>query len=104
MSHFEIETKTLDVGLETEHVLKSDQDCTYCTYCFPLALHCRQLVTNCRTGKADEALSFWFLMQWLLGDVTNLIGAVLPRQLATQVGIGGREREREREVFIFTEF
>ena len=56
--------------------------------------YCRQLVTNCRTGKADQALSFWFLMQWLLGDVTNLIGAVLTRQLATQ----GRERgEGERE-------
>ena len=50
-------------------------------------------MTNCRTGKADEALSFWFLMQWLLGDVTNLIGAVLTRQLATQV----RERERVRD-------
>ena len=53
-----------------------------------------QLVTNCRTGKADEALSFWFLIQWLLGDVTNLIGALLTRQLATQVE---KERERERE-------
>ena len=53
-------------------------------------------MTNCRTGKADEALSFWFLMQWLLGDVTNLIGAVLTRQLATQVrGEGGKERESE---------
>ena len=58
-----------------------------------LISNCRQLVTNCRTGKADEALSFWFLVQWLLGDVTNLIGAVLTRQLATQA----RERERERE-------
>ena len=48
-------------------------------------------MTNCRTGKADEALSFWFLVQWLLGDVTNLIGAVLTRQLATQVREGERE-------------
>ena len=62
-----------------------------------LAANCRQLVTNCRTGKADEALSFWFLMQWLLGDVTNLIGAVLTRQLATQVRGGGGKRKRERE-------
>ena len=54
------------------------------------ALLLRQLVTNCRTGKADEALSFWFLVQWLLGDITNLIGAILTRQLATQV----REKER----------
>ena len=55
-------------------------------------------MTNCWTGKADQALSFWFLMQWLLGDITNLIGAVLTRQLATQVRAreGGRERGRER--------
>ena len=56
-------------------------------------------MTNCRTGTGDEALSFWFLMQWLLGDVTNLIGAVLTRQLATQVrgeGEGGKARESER--------
>ena len=62
-----------------------------------MIFHCRQLVTNCRTGKADQALSFWFLMQWLLGDVTNLIGAVLTRQLATQVRERGREGEKEKE-------
>jgi hypothetical protein len=73
-----------------------------------MIFHCRQLVTNCRSGKADEALSFWFLMQWLLGDVTNLIGAVLTRQLATQVREGEEEGGRERDhggilVFILTE-
>ena len=39
-------------------------------------------------------------MQWLLGDVTNLIGAVLTRQLATQVrerGEGERERGKREE-------
>ena len=41
---------------------------------------------NCRTGKGDEALSFWFLMLWLLGDSANLIGALLTKQLATEVG------------------
>lgn len=47
--------------------------------------YCRQLVTNCRGGKADEALSVWFVLQWMLGDVTNLLGAVLTDQLFTQV-------------------
>ena len=51
-------------------------------YCSP----CSQLVKNCRTGKGDEALSFWFLMLWLLGDSANLIGALLTKQLATEVG------------------
>ena len=40
---------------------------------------------NCRTGKGDEALSFWFLMLWILGDSANLIGALLTKQLATEV-------------------
>ena len=68
-------------------------------------------MTNCRTGTGDEALSFWFLMQWLLSDVTNLIGAVLTRQLATQVrewervGEGGKERVRGywKDVYIINE-
>jgi len=36
-------------------------------------------------GKADKALSFWFLLQWFAGDATNLIGALLTKQLTTQV-------------------
>lgn len=47
---------------------------------------CRQMIVNCKKGIADEALSFWFLLQWFLGDATNLIGAILTKQLATQVG------------------
>ncbi|KAK9868716.1 hypothetical protein WJX84_010978 [Apatococcus fuscideae] len=35
-----------------------------------------QLVQNYRTKKA-EALSPWFLAQWLMGDTTNLIGCLL---------------------------
>ena len=61
---------------------------------FALTLYYRQLVTNCRTGKADQALSFWFLMQWLLGDVTNWCCA---NKTAAHTGEGERERERERE-------
>ena len=45
----------------------------------------RQLVTNYRTGKADQVLSVWFLMQWVIGDTTNLLGAILTDQLFTQV-------------------
>ena len=44
-----------------------------------------QLITNCRTGKADVALSPLFLLQWLGGDLTNLIGALLTGQLPTQI-------------------
>jgi hypothetical protein len=44
-----------------------------------------QLVTNCRLGIADKALSFWFLLQWFLGDATNLVGALLTHQLPSQV-------------------
>ena len=42
-------------------------------------------MTNCRTGKGDEALSFWFLMLWIFGDSTNLIGAIFSKQLGTEV-------------------
>ncbi len=42
-------------------------------------------MTNCRTGKADQVLSVWFLMQWVIGDTTNLLGAILTDQLFTQV-------------------
>lgn len=44
-----------------------------------------QMVTNCRLGIADKALSFWFLLQWFLGDTTNLIGALLTHQLPSQI-------------------
>ncbi|KAI6653822.1 hypothetical protein LOD99_3325 [Oopsacas minuta] len=44
-----------------------------------------QLIQNCRTGKADVALSALFLLQWLGGDLTNLIGAFLTGQLPTQI-------------------
>ena len=44
-----------------------------------------QLIQNCRTGKADVALSPLFLLQWLGGDLTNLVGALLTKQLPTQI-------------------
>ena len=45
----------------------------------------RQMITNCMYKSADKSLSFWFLMSWLSGDVTNLLGAFLTNQLVTQV-------------------
>eukprot|EP00123_Amoebidium_parasiticum_P003442 comp14744_c0_seq1/m.11144 comp14744_c0_seq1/g.11144 ORF comp14744_c0_seq1/g.11144 comp14744_c0_seq1/m.11144 type:complete len:360 (-) comp14744_c0_seq1:700-1779(-) len=43
-----------------------------------------QLIANVRMGNADS-LSAVFLLQWLMGDALNLIGAILTNQLATQV-------------------
>lgn len=39
---------------------------------------------NFKNGSC-ESLAFLFLLQWLLGDITNLVGAVLSGQLATQI-------------------
>ena len=56
-----------------------------CRLCTVFCILCSQLVLNCIHGKADEALSFWFLLQWFAGDSTNLVGALLTHQLTTQV-------------------
>lgn len=45
---------------------------------------CRQLIKNYQNGKA-ESLSIWFLADWLTGDISNLIGCVLTKQVPTQV-------------------
>ena len=42
-----------------------------------------QFYTNYKRGSV-EALSKWFLIIWLSGDITNLAGAVLTNQLPTQ--------------------
>jgi hypothetical protein len=34
----------------------------------------------------DQALSIWFLLLWLGGDVCNLVGSFLADQLPLQVG------------------
>lgn len=57
----------------------------YQLYHLSSVVSCSQLITNCRSGKADEALSVWFVLQWMMGDVTNLLGALLTEQLFTQV-------------------
>ena len=43
----------------------------------------RHLSQNWRRGSA-EALSAWFLIEWLVGDSTNLVGCLLTHQLTTQ--------------------
>lgn len=47
-----------------------------------------QLVLNCRTGNADKALSFYFLLFWLAGDTCNMVGCVLASQLPIQIITG----------------
>ncbi|KAF3903832.1 hypothetical protein AA313_de0208044 [Arthrobotrys entomopaga] len=39
-------------------------------------------------NQSTEALSFWFLVIWLLGDVCNLMGAIWASLLPTVIGIG----------------
>jgi uncharacterized protein with PQ loop repeat len=45
-----------------------------------------QLYENYKNGSCD-GLSVVFLVQWMLGDVTNLIGSVLTHQLPFQIAI-----------------
>ena len=45
-----------------------------------------QYYSSCKTGNMDQALSIWFLLLWLGGDVCNLVGSFLADQLPLQVG------------------
>nr|XP_039251452.1 lysosomal amino acid transporter 1 homolog [Styela clava] len=44
-----------------------------------------QLIENYRKKHVEEAISFLFLMFWLFGDSSNLIGCLLTGQLAIQI-------------------
>ncbi|KRY60575.1 tRNA-dihydrouridine(20) synthase [NAD(P)+]-like [Trichinella britovi] len=44
-----------------------------------------QLYTNYKRGHCNDALSVYFLLLWFLGDSLNLTGAVLTKQLPTQI-------------------
>ncbi|XP_041377955.1 lysosomal amino acid transporter 1 homolog [Gigantopelta aegis] len=44
-----------------------------------------QMIQNCRNLKGMVGISFWLMMQWFLGDATNLIGSVLSGQLRVQI-------------------
>lgn len=46
---------------------------------------CRQFYQACKTGIMDQALSIYFLLGWLGGDLLNLIGSFLADQLPLQV-------------------
>jgi len=46
----------------------------------------RQLLKNYR-AKSVEGLSFVFLLQWTLGDLTNFLGCILTKQLFFQIVI-----------------
>lgn len=46
---------------------------------------CRQFYQACRTGIMDQALSMYFLLGWLGGDLLNLVGSFLADQLPLQV-------------------
>eukprot|EP00299_Pterocystis_sp_00344_P012086 c5756_g1_i1.p1 GENE.c5756_g1_i1~~c5756_g1_i1.p1 ORF type:complete len:374 (-),score=71.33 c5756_g1_i1:31-1020(-) len=43
-----------------------------------------QFIKNIKQGSAD-ALSCWFLLEWLSGDILNLVGALLSGQQKTQI-------------------
>ncbi|KJE95609.1 hypothetical protein CAOG_08934 [Capsaspora owczarzaki ATCC 30864] len=51
---------------------------------FWLVAQSPQIYMNFKNGNC-ESLALLFLVQWLLGDITNLVGAILTDQLPTQV-------------------
>ncbi|NXJ69584.1 LAAT1 protein, partial [Rostratula benghalensis] len=53
-------------------------------FCFAAA-SCPQFYQACKTGIMDRALSIYFLLGWLGGDLLNLIGSFLADQLPLQV-------------------
>lgn len=44
-----------------------------------------QLYENYKTKKVEEAIAFMFLLLWLFGDLSNLIGCLLTGQLPIQI-------------------
>lgn len=44
-----------------------------------------QMVMNCRNIRGVEGISILLILQWTLGDATNLIGSILTNQLPLQV-------------------
>ncbi|KFP22321.1 Lysosomal amino acid transporter 1, partial [Egretta garzetta] len=53
-------------------------------FCFAAASF-PQFYQACKTGVMDQALSIYFLLGWLGGDLLNLIGSFLADQLPLQV-------------------
>ncbi|XP_033763916.1 lysosomal amino acid transporter 1 homolog [Pecten maximus] len=44
-----------------------------------------QMVMNCRNIRGVEGISILLILQWTLGDATNLIGSILTNQLPLQI-------------------
>ncbi|KAK6174831.1 hypothetical protein SNE40_013401 [Patella caerulea] len=44
-----------------------------------------QMIQNCKNLGGMAGISFLLMFQWLLGDVTNLIGSILTNQLKVQI-------------------
>ncbi|XP_042650823.1 lysosomal amino acid transporter 1 homolog [Tyto alba] len=53
-------------------------------FCFAAASF-PQFYQACKTGVMDQALSIYFLLGWLGGDLLNLIGSSLANQLPLQI-------------------
>lgn len=53
----------------------------------PFSSFSSQLYVSYKNGKVDQALSLGFLLCWLGGDFTNLVGCYLTKQLPIQVNI-----------------
>ncbi|RSL81231.1 hypothetical protein CEP51_006001 [Fusarium floridanum] len=62
--------------------------CAWATLTHTLSLQLPQLFTNYKAKSAD-GLSMAFLVVWLLGDVTNLVGALFTRLAPTAVALAG---------------
>lgn len=45
----------------------------------------RQMVKNCKRIEGIEGVSFLLILMWTLGDTSNLVGAILTKQLPLQV-------------------
>eukprot|EP01138_Halocafeteria_seosinensis_P008714 gb/GECG01008907.1/.p1 GENE.gb/GECG01008907.1/~~gb/GECG01008907.1/.p1 ORF type:complete len:471 (+),score=52.10 gb/GECG01008907.1/:1-1413(+) len=78
-----------------EWIQNNMQDCIYTpldmaafvigmsSLAFWICCQAPQFIKNWRNGTA-EALSLWFLLEWLGGDVSNMVGTILTRQVPTQ--------------------
>ncbi|XP_071506409.1 lysosomal amino acid transporter 1 homolog isoform X1 [Diadema antillarum] len=44
-----------------------------------------QFYENYKRGKMDEAIAPSFLILWMMGDMSNMLGCILAKQLATQL-------------------
>ena len=44
-----------------------------------------QMVKNCRNIRGIEGISLLLILMWTLGDSSNLVGAILTKQLPLQV-------------------